>query len=142
MPGALRAAPNPARGMDFSVQETGTALRSDSNLSVVVIGNYSGWSDDGGTMPSKRVPFTPSSILVRPHQMLPQSLGLQRHVVEAPGTAPGSEWLITESIYRYSRTNPAHPIYVGTWQKKRVSQELTASVLIKQSPASQNETGV
>jgi len=49
------------------------------------------WPDNGGTMPSKSTPFTPSSILFRPH------------MVEAPGTAPGSEWFITTAIYRHSR---------------------------------------
>jgi len=29
--------------------------------------------------------------------------------VEAPGTAPGSDRLITMTIYRHSRTNPAPP---------------------------------
>ena len=33
------------------------------------------WPDNGGTMPSERTPFTPSSILFRPHQMpLPVTL--------------------------------------------------------------------
>ena len=27
-------------------------------------------------------------------------------MVEAPGTAPGSEWLITKAIYRHSRLAP------------------------------------
>ncbi len=33
-------------------------------------------------------------------------------MVEAPGTAPGSEWLITKAIYRHSRFAPAR-IYIG-----------------------------
>ena len=49
------------------------------------------WPDNGGTMPSKSTPFTPSSILFRPR------------MVEAPGTAPGSEWFIAAAIYRHSR---------------------------------------
>jgi len=28
-------------------------------------------------------------------------------LVEAPGTAPGSEWLITKAIYRHIRFAPA-----------------------------------
>jgi hypothetical protein len=60
-------------------------------------------------MPGKNIPFTPSSILFRPHQMLPRCQA-KRHVVEAPGTAPGSERLITIAIYHHSRTNPAHPL--------------------------------
>jgi hypothetical protein len=42
-------------------------------------------------MPSKSAPFTPSSILFRPR------------LVEAPGTAPGSDRFITTAIYRHSR---------------------------------------
>ena len=33
-------------------------------------------------------------------------------MVEAPGTAPGSEWLITKAIYRHSQLAPAR-IYIG-----------------------------
>ena len=50
-------------------------------------------------MPGKRSIFTPSSILFRPHQQ-PQLL---RFLVEAPGTAPGSEWLIPKPVYCHSR---------------------------------------
>ncbi len=66
-------------------------------------------------MPSERTPFTPSSILFRPRQN-PQSqltlskTALLRALVEAPGTAPGSDELITMTIYRHSRTNPTHLI--------------------------------
>ena len=35
------------------VQAFRAALRSESGLSIVVIGNYSGWPDNGGTMPSE-----------------------------------------------------------------------------------------
>jgi len=31
----------------------------------------------------------------------------QPELVEAPGTAPGSDELIPTSVYRHSRTNPA-----------------------------------
>jgi len=55
---------------------------------------------NGGTMPSERLPFTPSSILFRPHHKPAYRCG--GLVVEAPGTAPGSERLITISIYRHS----------------------------------------
>ncbi len=50
-------------------------------------------------MPGKKSIFTPSSILFRPHQQ-PQHL---RFLVEAPGTAPGSEKLITPLVYCHSR---------------------------------------
>jgi len=93
-----------ARGQDLD-SGTHAALRSESNLSrIVVVGNYSVWPDNGGTMPGESTSFTPSSILFRPHQRPPQ---LQRPLVEAPGTAPGSDGLIPTAIYRHSRTNPA-----------------------------------
>ena len=55
-------------------------------------------------MPSKNTIFTPSSILFRPQQkhrlvMLRLATVL---VVEAPGTAPGSDKLITKAIYCHS----------------------------------------
>jgi hypothetical protein len=54
-------------------------------------------------MPSESTPFTPSSILFRPHKSRSKPLSLQRFMVEAPGTAPGSEWFITMTVYRHSR---------------------------------------
>jgi len=52
-------------------------------------------------MPGKSPIFTPSSILFRPHH---KPLG-QQFVVEAPGTAPGSEWLIASAVYRHSQAS-------------------------------------
>ena len=72
---------------------------------MVVIGNYKFWSDIGGTMPSENTPFTPSSILFRPR--LKVACGPE---VEAPGTAPGSERLISMSVYRHSRLATASGI--------------------------------
>ena len=57
----------------------------------------------GGTIPGKSTPFTPSSILFRPHDPRIgwcRSLG---NLVEPPGTAPGSERFITTPVYRHSR---------------------------------------
>jgi hypothetical protein len=51
-------------------------------------------------MPSKKSIFTPLSILFRPHQK-PVPIG--RFLVEAPGTAPGSNRLIPSLIYRHIR---------------------------------------
>ena len=51
-------------------------------------------------MPGKRATFTPLSILFRPHHS-PHRFTL-RVLVEAPGTAPGSSWLIVKSIYHHS----------------------------------------
>ena len=58
-------------------------------------------------MPSKSTTFTPSSILFRP-PISGTAVEYYRStvvplVVEAPGTAPGSEWFITTAIYRHSR---------------------------------------
>jgi len=55
-------------------------------------------------MPSKKTIFTPLSILFRPHQKpaIPGNAG--RFLVEAPGTAPGSNRLITPLIYRHSQS--------------------------------------
>lgn len=56
-------------------------------------------------MPSKKSIFTPSSILFRPHHN-PAAEAVcvfRRFVVEAPGTAPGSEWFITPPVYCHSR---------------------------------------
>ena len=56
-------------------------------------------------MPGKKTVFRPSSILVRPRHNAPGWL-LQppgRALVEAPGTAPGSDRCITPLVYRHSR---------------------------------------
>ena len=76
-------------------------LRSETCFHIVVIiCNYYNGPISVGTMPSENAVFTPSSILFRPRQAtcFVTSSGL----VEAPGTAPGSEWLITKVIYRHS----------------------------------------
>jgi hypothetical protein len=50
-------------------------------------------------MPSKGTTFTPSSILFRPqHQPCGAEAGI---MVEAPGTAPGSDGFITLPVYRH-----------------------------------------
>jgi hypothetical protein len=60
------------------------------------------WPDIGGTIPGKNTPFTPSSILFRPAETRRNGFKL-RVLVEAPGTAPGSEWFIATAIYFHSR---------------------------------------
>ncbi len=74
---------------------------------MVVICNYKFRTDNGGTSPSKSTPFTPSSILFRPH-WLPGQAG---KMVEAPGTAPGSERFITMTVYCHSSCEPS--LYKG-----------------------------
>jgi hypothetical protein len=58
-------------------------------------------------MPSESTTFTPSSILFRPRLRNQNVVCLLIPGVEAPGTAPGSEWLITKAFYRYIRFAPA-----------------------------------
>jgi hypothetical protein len=48
---------------------------------MVVIGNYKFWSDIGGTMPSENTPFTPSSILFRPHDLPKRRVWWRRRVL-------------------------------------------------------------
>jgi len=50
-------------------------------------------------MPGKRAIFTPLSILFRPRRIAEQNIC---HVVEAPGTAPGSNEFISPSVYYHS----------------------------------------
>jgi hypothetical protein len=53
-------------------------------------------------MPSENIPFTLSSILFRPQQKRAHWNDCAL-VVEAPGTAPGSDKFIAAVIYRHSR---------------------------------------
>ena len=53
-------------------------------------------------MPGKSTTFTPSSILVRPRRS-PVNRVYWRALVEAPGTAPGSEWFIATAVYHHSQ---------------------------------------
>lgn len=58
---------------------------------------------NNGGKPSENIVFTRSSILFRPRRSLPKSrsAGLREVLVEPPGTAPGSEPLITRAFYRH-----------------------------------------
>jgi hypothetical protein len=49
-------------------------------------------------------------------------------LVEAPGTAPGSEWFITTAVYRHSRLSPTR-IYIGLHGgKKKVDAAITPNL--------------
>ena len=81
-------------------------------------------------MPGKSTPFTPSSILFRPRQNplwpIDDALGArqnERALVEAPGTAPESDELITTTIYHHSRTS-RHPEYRPIMREKKVCLEV------------------
>jgi hypothetical protein len=83
-----------------------TALRSEANLSIVVIGNYR-------FGPITAEPCRAKTCLLRSRRSyfapiknppLEFRAGL---MVEAPGTAPGSEEFITTVVYRHSRCRHA-----------------------------------
>ncbi len=99
----LRTPPENANLQEFSVRLS-NCLRSETCLRIVVVCNYYNGPITVGTMPSENAVFTPSSILFRPRHT---AFCLQSGLVEAPGTAPGSEWLITKVIYRHSWIAPA-----------------------------------
>lgn len=64
-------------------------------------------------MPGESTTFTLSSILFRPRHNLPPPVrcrGRPQALVEAPGTAPGSDELIMPTIYRHIRLLPAKRI--------------------------------
>src|ERR1700761_7099021 len=76
-----------------------TALRSLSNRSKVVVGNYCSspitaeqYREKTRPLRPRRSYFAPAETRARP-----------RALVEAPGTAPGSEWFIATAIYFHSR---------------------------------------
>ena len=77
--------PDAARRQGLEIRRC-QPLSGDGNLGVVVIGNYSVWSDDGGTMPSAGDAFTARVDPVSP----PSRTAFRPSLVEAPGTAPGS----------------------------------------------------
>ena len=58
------------------------------------------WSVAAEPYRAKTAPLPRPSILVRPHWPRPRTIGV---MVEAPGTAPGSETLMSRGVYRHSR---------------------------------------
>jgi hypothetical protein len=66
LPGALRTAPDAAKRQDLD-RDLSRCLRSEAGLSIVVIGNYTIDPITADIIPSESTPFTPSSILFRPH---------------------------------------------------------------------------
>ena len=76
-----------------------TALRSLSNRSIVVVGNYCSSPITAEQYREKTRPLRP-----RRSYFAPAEARLERRAwVEAPGTAPGSEWFIATAIYFHSR---------------------------------------
>ena len=68
---------------------------------MVVIGNYKIWTDNGGTSPSKK--HTLYALVDPISPPVAPLLTSGAEMVEAPGTAPGSNGFITMAIYRHSR---------------------------------------
>jgi hypothetical protein len=88
-------------------------------------------------MPSK------SGVLYTPVDPIspPSNTVRERHVVEAPGTAPGSEWFITTAIYCHSRRTGRGNIWRTAEKKKpfRASFRALAPFSSGSSPSVTNE---
>src|SRR6516165_9252702 len=102
LPGASEPRLKLLRPQDFrSVFQT--ALRGQGNRSIVVVGNYE-------CGPISAVPCRAKARPLRPRRsyFAPAETCTRRALVEAPGTAPGSDGFIATAIYRHSRVAPAH----------------------------------
>ena len=77
-----------------------TALRSLSNRSKVVVGNYCISPITAEQYREKTRPLRPRRSCFAPAET---RLWLEPALVEAPGTAPGSEWFIATVVYFHSR---------------------------------------
>jgi chromate transporter len=77
-----------------------TALRSLSNRSKVVVGNYCSSPITAEQYREKTRPLRPRRSCFAPAET---RLWLRQALVEAPGTAPGSEWFIVTVVYFHSR---------------------------------------
>src|SRR5215468_8225800 len=80
-----------------------TALRSLSNRSIVVVGNYSSSPITAEQYREKTRPLRPRRSYFAPAETRRARRLVRRAWVEAPGTAPGSEWFIATAIYFHSR---------------------------------------
>ena len=92
-------------------------------------------------MPSERVPFTPSSILFRPHQKQPCNSVFRRaksRIAACGGKAnliaPRYERFITMSIYRHSWPKPALQYSDFTAHCKGAEQELDEKHQVSHAP--------
>src|SRR6478609_11631282 len=77
-------------------------LRGLSNRSIVVVGNYECGPITAEPCRAKVRPLRP-----RRSYFAPAETCARRALVEAPGTAPGSDGFIATAIYRHSRVAPA-----------------------------------
>src|SRR5215467_566622 len=79
-----------------------TALRSPSNRSKVVVGNYCSSPITAEQYREKVRPLRPRRSYFAPAKARFR-VARWRALVEAPGTAPGSEWFIATTVYFHSR---------------------------------------
>lgn len=79
-----------------------TALRSLSNRSKVVVGNYCSSPITAEQYREKVRPLRPRRSYFAPAKARFRIVGWWA-LVEAPGTAPGSEWFIATTVYFHSR---------------------------------------
>jgi len=80
-----------------------TALRSLSNRSKVVVGNYCSSPITAEQYREKARPLRPRRSYFAPAKARLGISPLGWALVEAPGTAPGSEWFIATTVYFHSR---------------------------------------
>jgi hypothetical protein len=97
------------------ISVTGTALRGFGDRSIVVVGNYKFWPDNGGYHAERKLTLYALVDPVSPPPETTLPSGLKWLLVEAPGTAPGSDGFITMAVYRHSRIAPA-PTNIGIRQ--------------------------
>ena len=93
------------------IPSTSAALRSEGHRSIVVIRNYRFDPITAVSCRAKDHPLGPPSNLFRPRRNPPLKA---RALVEAPGTAPGSERLIPMPIYRHSHPRERRFEYRGS----------------------------
>src|SRR5262249_56185187 len=94
------------------------------NGGIVVMGDYGGGAVSGGPCGAKARPFRP-----RRSYFAPAKTSARRALVEAPGTAPGSDRFIATAIYRHSRVTPAKGnISAESYRRKsgRIAQKLSS----------------
>jgi hypothetical protein len=105
----LRTPPDAAKrqGLKSAFQ---TALRGLSHRSIVVVGNYCYGPITAEPYRAKASPLHPRRSYFAPISCPPNRGGLRKtkpqpdgQMVEAPGTAPGSDRFIATAIYRHSR---------------------------------------
>ena len=94
-----------------------TALRSLSNRSKVVVGNYCSSPITAEQYREKVRPLRPRRSYFAPAKARFR-VARWRALVEAPGTAPGSEWFIATAIYFHSRRTGTPNIRRGSKEKQ------------------------